>query len=261
MPFDLEKISQLLRMGREEKGLSVEEVARQLYISKSVIRALEAGDWERLPHEVYVKGYISQYASFLELHRINDEIKPAQSAGVAEVEKPPPAVRKSSPPGRRRGIGRIVSVSFLIAFVVAFIVFQNMRNESGFTTPVSKRIVLPPTVLPDPMHAPERAVQPLSAAAPLESVSEKTYDNQAEKPLFESKKLVINCLERTWLRIVIDKSEVKELMLNPEEVVMFNAREDFDLLIGNAAGVRILFNGKDSGFTGKEGEVKRASFS
>ena len=46
-------------------------------------------------------------------------------------------------------------------------------------------------------------------------------------------------------------------MLNPEEVVMFTAKNYFDLLIGNAGGVTLLMNGQETGFSGKSGEVKR----
>jgi hypothetical protein len=46
-------------------------------------------------------------------------------------------------------------------------------------------------------------------------------------------------------------------MLNPQEVIMLSAKEKFDLLIGNAGGIKMLLNGKDVQFSGKNGEVKR----
>ncbi len=50
-------------------------------------------------------------------------------------------------------------------------------------------------------------------------------------------------------------------MLNREEVVVLSAKESFDLLIGNAAGVKLFYNGKDIDFTGESGEVKRVNLS
>jgi cytoskeletal protein RodZ len=67
MPFDLCRIGELLRQTREEKGLSFEEVSEVLFIRKRVIGAIEAGDWDNLPHPVYVKGYVTQYAALLEV--------------------------------------------------------------------------------------------------------------------------------------------------------------------------------------------------
>ena len=67
MPFDLCKIGQLFREAREKRGLTVDEVSDALFIKKPAICAIEEGDWARLPHLVYVKGYVSQYAAFLGL--------------------------------------------------------------------------------------------------------------------------------------------------------------------------------------------------
>jgi hypothetical protein len=93
-------------------------------------------------------------------------------------------------------------------------------------------------------------------------VAKSSYDSkEGDKLVLEAKKLVIACQDRTWVRIVIDGSEKKEFTLNPEEVVMLNAKETFDLLIGNAGGVKLFYNGKDTGFTGNNGEVKRINLS
>jgi cytoskeleton protein RodZ len=75
--------------------------------------------------------------------------------------------------------------------------------------------------------------------------------------VLEGKKLMIACRERTWVRIVIDDTEKKEFMLNPQEMVIFTGKEAFDLLIGNAGGVKLYYNGNDTGFSGESGQVKR----
>jgi hypothetical protein len=66
-PFDLDKIGPLLRTEREKKGLSVEEIADALFIRKQVLKALESGNWDALPPVVYVRGYVTLYASFLDI--------------------------------------------------------------------------------------------------------------------------------------------------------------------------------------------------
>jgi hypothetical protein len=38
---------------------------------------------------------------------------------------------------------------------------------------------------------------------------------------------------------------------------VLNGKDGFDLLIGNAGGVKLFYNGKDTGFAGEEGEVRR----
>ena len=42
-------------------------MSNALFIRTPVIGAIEAGDWDNLPHPVYVKGYVTQYAAFLNI--------------------------------------------------------------------------------------------------------------------------------------------------------------------------------------------------
>ena len=79
MAFNLTKIGQLLRETRESKGLTFNIVSEALFIRKRVIGAIEAGDWDNLPHPVYVKGYVTQYAALLDIaDRLRGEVASAE---------------------------------------------------------------------------------------------------------------------------------------------------------------------------------------
>ena len=67
MALNLCRIGQLLRETREKRGLTFADVSNALFIRKRVVEAIEAGDWDNLPHPVYVKGYATQYATFLNI--------------------------------------------------------------------------------------------------------------------------------------------------------------------------------------------------
>ena len=53
---------ELLTEARERLGLGTVEVAEKLHLTVHYVRALEAGEYEKLPGEVYVKGYLRSYA-------------------------------------------------------------------------------------------------------------------------------------------------------------------------------------------------------
>lgn len=57
----------MLREARETGGLSVFEVAERLFLTEHYVQALESGDYDKLPSEVYVKGYLKSYALLLRL--------------------------------------------------------------------------------------------------------------------------------------------------------------------------------------------------
>jgi len=247
MSFDLGKVGTTLKVAREGKGLSLQEVADVLFIRRRIIDAIEGGQWENLPHEVYVKGYVTQYAAFLgvessvaaELAARRTVVSHAESA----IEPAPRHPEKSHWQIGRRLIGSVA----VVVIAGGFLVYQNMDNGHSYVAP--------------PQH--KKAFEAQPAVMSYQTVATNAYADevQGEKIGLEAKKLMIACQQRTWVRIVIDGSERKEFTMNPEEVLVLDGREGFDLLIGNAGGIKLFYNGKDTGFEGSEGEVKRISLS
>ncbi len=56
----------ILRRAREARGLDVPAVAGMLHLSEKKLEALEADDFAQLPEPVYVRGYLKNYARFLD---------------------------------------------------------------------------------------------------------------------------------------------------------------------------------------------------
>ena len=63
--------------------------------------------------------------------------------------------------------------------------------------------------------------------------------------------------ERTWIRVRIDNEKPKEYILGPESQPQWRAAKVFELLIGNAGGIDLEFNGKKMEDLGKQGQVIR----
>jgi cytoskeleton protein RodZ len=58
---------QRLRQLREQKHLTIQNVADKLYLDHSVIQALENDSYEALPPPIFVRGYLRGYAKILEV--------------------------------------------------------------------------------------------------------------------------------------------------------------------------------------------------
>ncbi|MGS2724595.1 helix-turn-helix domain-containing protein [Porticoccus sp. GXU_MW_L64] len=56
-----------LRKGRRAQNLTEDEVCRELGLRIGVLKALESDDFERLPTDVYVRGYIRSYCHLLNM--------------------------------------------------------------------------------------------------------------------------------------------------------------------------------------------------
>ncbi len=304
MPFDLGRIGQMLRATREEKGLTLDEISRALIIKKTVISAIESGDWDSLPPPVYVKGYVTQYAALLnvadllEAQIVRVESQPPPEAQRVVTKERAPKVQKVVTDERaskgwtpRKKVATAVAVGVI---AVGFIVFLNLPKTTTVAPPPSTVESTPQAVQTTPVAPPTQTVEstpqavqttpsPQAGQATKSALSPQTGQttkaapspqtappNTKEQPaeanpaaaeqgasaVLEPKKLTVVCQDRTWVKITIDGLEQKEFMLKPEEVVVLQAKENFDLLIGNAGGVKLFYNGKDTGFSGETGEVK-----
>jgi len=88
---------------------------------------------------------------------------------------------------------------------------------------------------------------------PKEDVSPGATIPAEEKPYI----LVIEASELTWIQIERDGELPFEVMLWPGERITERASEKFGLLIGNAGGVDIRFQGRSLGPLGEHGQVIR----
>lgn len=65
--MNLQELGAVFKQERERRGLSVEDVVQRTKISRRNLLAIEAGRKEDLPHPVYAKGFVKNYARLLGL--------------------------------------------------------------------------------------------------------------------------------------------------------------------------------------------------
>lgn len=63
----LQSLGDVLRRRREELGVSLEELQEQTKIRVRYLEALEDGDWDVLPGDVYARGFVRRYAESVRL--------------------------------------------------------------------------------------------------------------------------------------------------------------------------------------------------
>ena len=60
-------LAEILKKARKDKELSLLDAEIGTKVRTKFLEALENGDWQSLPQEVYVRGFVLAYAKFLEL--------------------------------------------------------------------------------------------------------------------------------------------------------------------------------------------------
>src|SRR5205809_2855820 len=74
---EVSPVGERLRAAREEKGLSLEDVAAQTRIPRRHLESIESADWNNLPAPTYTIGFARSYASSVGLDRtdIADQLR------------------------------------------------------------------------------------------------------------------------------------------------------------------------------------------
>ena len=118
----MSSIGNILRTERETQGRTLTEVSKAVYIKTKYLSALEEENFAAIPGEVYVKGFIRAYASYLGM---DGEELVAQYDGPSEpvlLQKETPTAVTEGGKGRRRRRRKAVSWSE-ITIIVGVILF------------------------------------------------------------------------------------------------------------------------------------------
>ena len=105
----MSSIGNILRTERETQGRTLTEVSKAVYIKTKYLSALEEENFAAIPGEVYVKGFIRAYASYLGM---DGEELVAQYDGSSEsilLQKETPTAVTEGGKGRRRRQRKVVS--------------------------------------------------------------------------------------------------------------------------------------------------------
>src|SRR3954451_15190129 len=92
-----------LRRERLKRNLDLDQISQQLKISRRLLDAIEADQYERLPGGVFARAFVRQYASLLGLDA--EEL----AAQVQHAVEPPaaPLAEKSKPLGAAIAMPRV----------------------------------------------------------------------------------------------------------------------------------------------------------
>ncbi|MEW5772653.1 MAG: helix-turn-helix domain-containing protein [Thermodesulfobacteriota bacterium] len=181
--MNLQELGAVFKQERERRGLSVEDVVQRTKISRRNVVAIEAGRKEDLPHPVYAKGFVKNYARLLGLDPEEYAAALAQEYFVAEDDfgndptrdKPVSMTAARSIGGQRRRTGLRGVLLFLAAAALGGAILWSL-----LLTPSEHPV--PPA--PAPQAAPTESAPPDPAplATPDPPAEEGAYTPPADLP-------------------------------------------------------------------------------
>ncbi|MGW8187044.1 MAG: helix-turn-helix domain-containing protein, partial [Desulfobacterales bacterium] len=258
---------------RVEKGISLKAVSQETRIRMETLHFIEAEDHQHLPDEVYVKGFLRAYAETVgadgdeAVRRYLSRLAVKRKIALSDA-----ALYRTGGAFWRRLILSTGAVLCLIAatlYAVSAWREHNMPKEALSTETVEPSTTAPPVENPNtPSVAPaeEKAVTAPAIEASTEATMDAAGDKEITIPEASSGsapptaiaakyRLSIDTIEETWLKIIVDDQKAKQYRLNPGDHIELEGSRNFNLLIGNAGGIKLELNGKAVALSGKSGQV------
>jgi hypothetical protein len=127
--------------------------------------------------------------------------------------------------------------------VVALVLFMLGRGDEAAAPPAQ-----PATSSAQPSA---QATQPAATdgtAAPAAGATTGGADN---RPL----QVVLTTLRPVWMRVSVDGEKVVERQVPSGQQLRFGAERSVAIRAGDAGGVRLTINGRDSGLLGRDGQI------
>lgn len=275
-------VGQLLRTAREARGLALPDVAQTLKLGVRQIEALENGDWQGLPGQTFIRGFVRNYARLLQV-----DAAPLMVQLDLILEKP--ANSLAAPEGRlgsmpqtggaisRRDRAVILTGVGLVAFagLVYFLLPNDLSalREStqslldSFARKEAPAAIAPAASEPEPVfppgstpqqimnpqvESPASVVPPIEAPAPLSSSAQSQPPAGVSSVVVEQKTPVPGSAQ---LRFVFDKESWVEVRDRDDKVVFsqrtgggaersVSGQGPLSLVIGYAPGVKLYWRGE-----------------
>jgi len=277
----MESVAADLKLEREKRKISLAQIAADTRISMRHLQSLEEGRYADLPGGIYNRAFLKAYCESINidqseiLQRYDAEITPPPErppndkphfSEPATVFRPSPIVLWSmmlliSASGvffSRKWIAAVFSPYFSHAPIasVRYESAPEVSTASISQIPVSSASelsVLATGELPPSAPTSLKADDNLSIAE-NQAISQAGFVRPAAS-VIRSLQLELEVTEKCWISVDSDGSSVVRKTLEPGEVQLFSADDNFHIIVGNAGGVQLRLNGKPVKPLGKTGEV------
>ena len=267
----VENFGSYLKHERELRGVPLEEISGATKIHIRFLQALEDNQFDELPGEVFIKGYIRSYANIIgsdveEMLNIYEESVGNKTENISESVPPSNISAKTFLVFALLGL-IILALIFGVRFLISSKNNQPVKNaelnEKQNVEPPAPLLIKSleektPLVIEDKLLKESDAPLPENSQAlitELDSLKQKPdienqvnslvpTDNESQLVLEKRLKLTIKVKNNSWFNMTIDDFREEDFILPAGEEKSYWGNNVFRLTIGNKQGTEIILNGK-----------------
>ncbi|MBQ9479574.1 MAG: helix-turn-helix domain-containing protein [Selenomonadaceae bacterium] len=277
-------VGDILRRERERQNLTIKDIEQATSIRGLYIEAIEKSENDKLPGEVYTRGFIKNYANFLKLdaeslvRQYRDEVSPVPLTTVEEQakgeqskgeqssdeqskeEQPSKAAVKSAPMARaertamRQSSNDASSNKNSLMAVAAVLVLAIVGGLYYYFTNVEgAELASAPT-------SPKQAVEQSGEQPKVEQEKPAATNVASAAPTTDGVSLEAKFNDRCWTRVTVDGIVAYEGTAEQGQSLSWTATNQIDVTAGNAGAIEFVENGVNLGVAGAVGDVIDKSF-
>jgi len=235
--IDLPSFGSYLKNTRLEKGIRLEEVSAATKVSIHVLSLIEKEDHAQLPSPSVVRGFLRLYADCIGADK--NMVINLYRENLAENAM---ALSARSRIGNRLSFWLRFFLSFVLLTGIVLVIIHYRTNVT----------------VQEPLIAPEISKGNMDSAG--RKADRKITERVEFPPMEEARppkkhKLFIEAIDDSWIKLIIDGKMPDEYTLSSGDRLELEALNNFNILIGNANGVKLTLDEKPVQISGKRGQI------
>lgn len=269
----LPTVGEQLAAARQARGLAVPDIAQALKLGPRQVEALESGDWQLLPGQTFVRGFVRNYARLVQIDpaplmmQLDGVLeKPVSTLSVPEMRPASMPLTGGSASRRDRAVMLTGGGLVLLAALVYFLLPNDLsawrestqslldslaRKEEPATPPADAAAPSADPVFP-PGATPQQVMNP-QALTPVDAPPPAVAAEGAAPPLNVAKPAPVASAPQ--MRFVFDKESWLEVRDRDNKLVfsqrlaagseqVLSGEGPLSLVIGYAPGVKLFWHGQ-----------------
>ncbi|MBT3520740.1 MAG: DUF4115 domain-containing protein [Gammaproteobacteria bacterium] len=251
--------SNLLRSHREKLNLSIKEISLELRLEETIIRDIESANFDNFSSYLFLKGYLKNYADFLEIKINLPEYK----------ERKKPKIKKEKNKVVRKSYINYILALIVLVLIYFFLIENNkiVPESENKTILIQKDSVSRDKDDAEKIYKEEKTdniitpyketIESLSKEIDSkleviindskENLNEKSTADSNEKPLelIQDQILIIKYSDDSWTEIINSNGDIVFFdLVKGGKSIKIKILTPFEILLGDATAVNIKYNNK-----------------
>jgi len=248
------QLGQQLRAAREAAGMGVDAVSARLKMHSAIIRALEAGDWERLGAPIFVRGQLRSYGQLLGVDLTGlDEVVRAQPQEPIDQAPQVPLLPQARSNRLRQALAAIATLVIIAALWWILQWWRSPAHDTAVPADTAHAAASAPETGPETDAGPPPAPPATAATAPQEQPQPAPPAAATVQPVIpapatsvdaDDSVLTLRLVADSWVELYAPNGRViEQKLLRAGGVRHFRRGQLGRVAIGNADGVEVLRGG------------------